>query len=49
MEKTLTSLNLDNMELIQRHKEITKLQSELITEKRMIDTKLDSPHTKVQT
>ena len=29
------------MELIQRHKEITKLQSELITKKKMIDTKLD--------
>ena len=41
IEKTLTSLNLDNMELIQRHKEITKLQSELIMEKKMIDTKLD--------
>ena len=41
IEKTLTSLNLDNMELIHRHKEITKLQSELITKKKMIDTKLD--------
>ena len=29
------------MELIQRHKEITKLQSKLIIEKKMIDTKLD--------
>ena len=29
------------MELIQRCKEIMKLQSELITEKKMIDTKLD--------
>ena len=29
------------MELLQRRKEITKLQSELITEKKMIDNKLD--------
>ena len=42
IEKTLTSLNCDNMELLQRCKEITRLQSELITEKRIIDNKLDS-------
>ena len=30
------------MELLQRHKEITRLQSKLITEKRIIDNKLDS-------
>ena len=30
------------MELLQRHKEITRLQSELITEKRIIDNELDS-------
>ena len=30
------------MELLQRHKEITRLQSELITEKKIIDNKLDS-------
>ena len=30
------------MELLQRRKEITRLQSELITEKKIIDNKLDS-------
>ena len=30
------------MELLQRCKEITRLQSELITEKKIIDNKLDS-------
>ena len=29
------------MELLQRHKEITRLQSELMTEKKIIDNKLD--------
>ena len=47
IEKTLTSLNSDNIKLLQRQKEITRLQSELITEKKMIDAKLD--FTKVQT
>ena len=42
IEKKLTSLNWDNMELLQRCKEITRLQSKLITEKKIIDNKLDS-------
>ena len=37
----MTLLNLDNIELLQRQKEITRLQTELVTEKKMTDAKLD--------
>ena len=40
-KKTLTGINLENMELIHRRKEIIKLQSELIKEKKMCDSKLE--------
>ena len=42
IEKTLISINYENMELLQRQKEIMKLQSELIKEKKLLDTKVDS-------
>ena len=42
IEKTLTSINYENMELVQRRKEIMKLQSELIKERKLLDTKLDN-------
>ena len=45
IEKTLnyeTSINYENMELLQRRKEIMKLQSELIKERNLLDTKLDN-------
>ena len=41
IKKTLTGINLENMELIHRRQEITKLQSELIEEKKMCDPKLE--------
>ena len=34
-------LNSENIKLLQRQKEITRLQTELVTEKKMIDAKLD--------
>ena len=37
----IIGFNWDKMQLLQRRKEIMKLQSELITEKRMIHNKLD--------
>ena len=40
IEKTLTDINYENMELLQRRKEIMKLQSELIKETKLLDTKL---------
>ena len=40
IENTLTSINYENMELVQRRKEIMKLQSELIKERKLLDTKL---------
>ena len=41
IEKRLTSINLENMELIHRRQEITQLQSELIKEKKTCDSKLE--------
>ena len=42
IEKTLPSINYENMELVWRRKEIMKLQSELIKERKLLDTKLDN-------
>ena len=42
IEKTITSIDYKNMELLNRRKEITRLQSEMIKEKKLIDAKLDS-------
>ena len=42
IEKTLTSINYENMELVQRRTEIMKLQGELIKERKLLDTKLDN-------
>ena len=42
IEKMLASINHENMELLQRCKEIMKLQSELIKEKKLLDSKVDS-------
>ena len=42
IEKTLGSINHKNMELLQRWKEIMKVQSELIKEKKLLDCKVDS-------
>ena len=42
IEKTLASINNENMELLQRWKEIMKIQSELIKEKKLLDSKVDS-------
>ena len=41
IENTLTNINYKNMEFLQR-KEIMKLQSELIKERKLLDTKLDN-------
>ena len=38
----LASINHENMELLQRQKEIMKVQSELIKEKKLLDSKVDS-------
>ena len=42
IKKTLTSINYENMELVQRRTEIMKLQGELIKERKLLDTKLDN-------
>ena len=42
IEKTLASINNENMVLLQRWKEIMKVQSELIKEKKLLDSKVDS-------
>ena len=42
IEKTLASINNENMELLQRWKEIMKIQTELIKEKKLLDSKVDS-------
>ena len=39
--KSLTSLEMEITEMMKRHQHITKLQSELIQEKKFIDLKLD--------
>ena len=39
--KSLTSLEIEITEMMKRHQHITKLQSELIQEKKFIDLKLD--------
>ena len=39
--KSLTSVETEITELMKRHQHITKLQSELIKEKKSIDLKLD--------
>ena len=39
--KSLTSLEIDMTEMMKRHQHITKLQSELIKEKMLIDLNLD--------
>ena len=39
--KSLTSVEIESAELMKRHHHITKLQSELIKEKKLIDLKLD--------
>ena len=39
--KSITSLEIDITEMMKRHQQITKLQSELIKEKKLIDLKLD--------
>ena len=39
--KSLTSVEIEITELMKRHQHITKLQSELIKEKKSIDLKLD--------
>ena len=39
--KSLTSLEIEITEMMKRHQHITKLQSELIQEKKFIDCKLD--------
>ena len=41
IEKTLVSINNENMELLQMWKEMMKLQSELIKEKKLLDSKVD--------
>ena len=38
---SLTSVEIEITELMKRHQHITKLQSELIKEKKLIDLKLD--------
>ena len=42
IEKTITSIDYKNMELLNQRKEITRLQSEMIKENKLIDAKLDS-------
>ena len=39
--KSLTSLQIETTEMMKRHQHITKLQSELIQEKKFTDLKLD--------
>ena len=39
--KSLTSIEIEITELMKRHQHITKLQSELIKEKKLIDLKVD--------
>ena len=39
--KSLTSVEIEITELMKRHQHITKLQSELINKKNLIDLKLD--------
>ena len=39
--KSLTSLEIEIIEMMKRHQHISKLQSELIQEKMFIDVKLD--------
>ena len=39
--KSLTSVEIEITELMKRYQHITKLQSELIKEKKLIDLKLD--------
>ena len=39
--KSLTSVEIEITELVKRHQHITKLQSELVKEKKLIDLKLD--------
>ena len=39
--KSLASLEIDITEMMKRHQHITKQQSELIKEKKLIDLKLD--------
>ena len=39
--KSLTSVEIEITELMKRHRHITKLQSEIIKEKKLIDPKLD--------
>ena len=39
--KSLTSVEIEITELMKRHQHITKLKSELIKEKKLIDLKLD--------
>ena len=39
--KSLTSVEIEITELMKRHQHVTKLQSELIKEKKSIDLKLD--------
>ena len=41
IKKTLTGINLENMELIERRKKIMKLQSDLIKEKKICGAKLE--------
>ena len=41
IEKTLTSIDIEKMELMHRRSEITKLQTEIIKEKKMIDAQID--------
>ena len=45
--KSLTSLEIEITEMMKRHLHITKLQSELIQEKKFIDVKLDDVITKI--
>ena len=44
--KSLTSVEIEITELMKRHQCITKLQSELIKEKKLIDLKLDEAKAK---
>ena len=39
--KSLTSVEIEITEMMKRHRHITKLQSELINEKKLIHLKLD--------
>ena len=44
--KSLTSLEIEITEMMKRHQHVTKLQSELIQEKKFINVKLDKGYTK---